>query len=114
MCSNFIESYSFGNIVINGYSYSDDVILLDKKVKSGWWRKRGHRLQKPDIFDIIEYDPDLLIIGTGNSGRMSVSKNLISELDFRVEIYKTDKACKVYNKKLEQNIKLAGAFHLTC
>ena len=114
MCSNFIESYSFGSIKIGGRSYSDDVILLGKEVKSGWWRNRGHTVQKPDLFDVIEYQPDLLIIGTGNSGRMSVPRELIKKLDFNVESYRTNKACKVYNKKLDQNIKLAGAFHLTC
>ncbi len=114
MSSNFIESYSFGSIKIDGKSYSDDVILLGKEVKSGWWRNRGHTVQKPDLFDIIEYQPDLLIIGTGSSGRMSVPRDLIRKLDFKVKSYKTDKACKMYNKKLDQNIKLAGAFHLTC
>jgi len=114
MCSNFIEAYSFGNIKIDGGSYSDDVILLGREVKSGWWRNRGHTVQKPDLLDVIEFEPDLLIIGTGNSGRMSVSRDLVKELDFKVESYRTDKACKVYNNKLNQNIKLAGAFHLTC
>ena len=114
MCSNFIESYSFGRIKIDGKSYSDDVILLGKEVKSGWWRDRGHMVQKPDLFDVIEYKPDLLIIGTGNSGRMSVPSDLIKKLDFRVESYETKKACEVYNRKLNESIKLAGAFHLTC
>ena len=114
MCSNFIEAYSFGSIKIDGRSYSDDVILLGREVKSGWWRNRGHTVQKPDLFDVIEYQPDLLIIGKGSSGRMSISRGLIRKLDFKVESYNTDKACKVYNKKLDQDIKLAGAFHLTC
>ena len=114
MSSNFIGSYSFGRIVIDGKPYSDDVILLDREVRSGWWRDRGHVVRKSDLFDVIEFEPDLLIIGTGNSGNMRVPRDLPDELDFRVDSYITEKECKVYNKKLGKDIKLAGAFHLTC
>ncbi|MBS3790545.1 MAG: hypothetical protein KGY66_06485 [Candidatus Thermoplasmatota archaeon] len=114
MVSNFIEDYSFGKIVIKGELYSDDVILLGKKVIDGWWRKRGHRVAKGDLTKIIEYDPDVLIIGTGNSGRMKVPSELPKKLEFEVESYPTGKACDRYNKLLQSDKKIAGGFHLTC
>ena len=39
-----IESYRFGKIVINGKSYSSDVIIIGDHVKANWWRREGHRL----------------------------------------------------------------------
>lgn len=114
MSSRFIEDYSFGKIVIDGKKYTDDVILLGAKVKPGWWRKSGHRVTKRDLKDVITYDPDLLIIGTGSSGRMSVPSGLSSKLNFDLQSHITKKACKKYNQLLSGDRKVAGAFHLTC
>ncbi len=114
MCSNFIEDYSFGNIVIEGEKYTDDVILLGREVESGWWRESGHRVVKRDLGDVLAYDPDILIIGTGNSGRMTVPSNLSKKLDFKIESYPTKRACKRYNELIEGRKKIAGGFHLTC
>ena len=114
MPSRYIEKYSFGDIVIDGQTYKDDVVLLGKMVKSGWWRKEGHRLNIDDLQKVIDYGPDLLIIGTGNSGRMRVSSDIDEKVDFEIESYPTNKACKKYNLALDKDIKVAGAFHLTC
>ncbi len=114
MPSKFIEKYSFGNIVIDGETYKDDVVLLGKEIKSGWWRKEGHRLDIEDLQSVIDHGPDLLIIGTGNSGRMKVPSDIGEKLDFDMKAYPTEKACKKYNLALDRDIKVAGAFHLTC
>ncbi len=114
MSGRWIEDYSFGKIVIDGRKYTDDVILLGKEVKQGWWRKSGHRLHVEDLKDVIEFDPDILIIGTGSGGNMTVPANVERELDFEVKSFSTKKACKVYNKELKSGKKVAGGFHLTC
>jgi len=114
MDSEFIKDYSFGRIEINNHSYSNDIILLGKEVIPDWWRERGHSLSKKDLEKVIDYDPELLIVGTGNSGRMSVPSNLPKELDFKVKSYPTAKAVEKYNKELRDDKKIAGAFHLTC
>ena len=114
MSGDLIEDYSFGKILIDGKKYTDDVILLGKKVKPGWWRKSGHRLHIEDLEDVIKFDPDILIIGTGNSGNMTVPAGVKKELDFEVKSFPTKKACKVYNEELKSGKKVAGGFHLTC
>ena len=43
-----IDSYSFGRIVINGKTYTSDVIIFPDKVDASWWRKEGHLLQLAD------------------------------------------------------------------
>jgi hypothetical protein len=113
--SNFITHYSFGKIVIDGKTYENDIILLNKKVISNWWRDRGHRLAKNDLEKVIQFNPDILIVGKGHSGNMSVPSNLPQKLDFEIKKYDTSKAVEVYNEKIKNNTKkIAGAFHLTC
>ncbi|TXT59784.1 MAG: hypothetical protein BAJALOKI2v1_170038 [Promethearchaeota archaeon] len=115
MTPEFIQQYRFGKIVIEGKTYENDVILLGKEVVPNWWRNRGHRLAKKDLEKIIEFKPDLLIVGKGHSGNMSVPSGLPGELNFKVEKYDTNKAVKVYNDKIKKsNQKISGAFHLTC
>ncbi|MFO8108920.1 MAG: MTH938/NDUFAF3 family protein [Thermoplasmata archaeon] len=114
MSSGWIESHSFGKIVIDGVTYRKDIILLGKKAKSDWRRKMGHFLKPEDLGIVLEYQPELLIIGTGSSGRMKVPENVKDRFDFDVEVYETKKACKRYNQALKEGLKIAGAFHLTC
>ncbi|MFO7791943.1 MAG: Mth938-like domain-containing protein [Candidatus Saliniplasma sp.] len=109
-----IEDYKFGKIKINDKVYTDDVILFGEEVKEGWWREKGHHLSIGDIQEIIDFEPDLLIIGTGSAGRLSIPQSIESKVDFRMESYPTKKACKEYNEKLKNDERIAGAFHLTC
>ena len=74
-----IDSYSFGNITVNGRQYDSDLIIYPDRIDSSWWRKKGHTLCLEDIRDAIEAQPDVLVIGTGNMGRMSVAR-LVREL----------------------------------
>jgi hypothetical protein len=66
-----IDSYDFGRITINGRSYDQDLIIFPDKIKAGWWRKEGHRLQMEDLDDVLESEPEVLIVGTGYYGEMT-------------------------------------------
>ena len=49
-----IESYRFGHIVIDGQSYTRDVILLADRVIPNWWRKEGHALYPEDLAAVAD------------------------------------------------------------
>ncbi|MCF7886465.1 MAG: MTH938/NDUFAF3 family protein [Candidatus Marinimicrobia bacterium] len=111
-----IDSYKFGNMVVNGINYTNDLKIFPDEVKSNWWRESGHNLSKSDIKDIIDYKPDVLIIGTGKMGVMKVSqeiKNYIRNNGIKeLHVEKSAKAVKLYNQ--EKNENKVAAFHLTC
>ncbi len=111
-----IQSYQFGEIVIEGKKYTSDVIIFPHRIDSNWWRKKGHELHPDDIQEIISEKPELLIVGTGDSGLMRVlpetSQHLAAHnIEFIVET--TGKACQTYNK-LCGSKKVIAALHLTC
>jgi len=111
-----IESYKFGEIIINGKKYNSDLIILKDRIYDNWWRKEGHNLCIDDLKKIIDKKPDILIIGTGSFGLMKVSLELINYLEtnnIEVIIKKTKEACDEYNK-LYQKENVVAAFHLTC
>ena len=114
-----IESYSFGRMVIAGEEYRDDLMIFGREVSSDWVRKRGHQLHPEDLTWITRKDPDLLIVGTGSSGRMTVSdesRSFLEDQDIDLWIGNTDEASEYYNVKFEEEgeDRVAGAFHLTC
>ncbi len=111
-----IDSYSFGKIIINGTTYSSDVIIYPEKVDASWWRKDGHNLCVNDIKDILDFKPELLIIGQGNSGLMKVSTKIqstIKNMGLELFVSGTKKAVQKYNE-IYKNKKTVAALHLTC
>jgi hypothetical protein len=110
-----IEHYEFGKLVIDGKIFTSDLIILGDKIIENWWREEGHLLQIHDIFEVLEFKPEILIIGTGANGLMKVSENLTNKLKVeKIEFFilKTKEAVKKFNEI--GNKKVAAIFHLTC
>jgi hypothetical protein len=111
-----IEHYSFGKITIEGKTYTSDVIIYPGKVNGSWWRKEGHNLQVVDLTDVINANPQVLVVGTGATGLMRVPKETISYLESKgieVHVARTGEAAELFNKLQQDKVAIA-AFHLTC
>ena len=111
-----IGSYNFGSIVIEGKTYSQDVIVTKNRVLDNWRRDEGHNLCMEDLRMVLAEKPELLVIGTGVSGLMQVPlelRNRLKSQDIELIAEKTDKACKTYNR-LHGSKNIIGCFHLTC
>ncbi len=112
-----VESYSFGRIVVAGKTYTRDVIIFPDRVLPNWWRKEGHRLCLDDLKEVLDYGPEVLVIGTGYSGLMKVPDDVRKALEARgieVIVKKTGEAWKTFNELLKRGKKVVAAFHLTC
>lgn len=114
-----VEHYSFGRITIDGKTYTSDVIIYPGRVDSSWWRKEGHNLQTVDLSEVIQDKPQIMVIGTGAYGVMSVSKDALSYLKsegIEVHVAETGKAVDLFNRlqKVENGKTVIAALHLTC
>ena len=110
-----IEHYSFGKIVINGETYTKDVIVFPDRVFSPWWRKEGHLLHMEDLIEVLKEKPDVLVIGKGYSGMMAVPEELLMKLTgqgIRIIVQNSSEAVNMFNN-LSSKKKIA-ALHLTC
>ena len=111
-----INSYDFGRIVINGKRYNSDLIVFSDKVKDGWWRNEGHRLHVEDLKDVLEAKPEVLVVGTGYSGMMTVppeTRKYVESEGIELIAQNTREACKTFNH-LVKSRKVVAALHLTC
>ena len=112
-----ITDFSFGKIVVNGKTYTDDIKIVRGQVISDWWRKRGHRVDVEDIADILESEPDTVVIGKGSPGLMKTSNHLRESLVTNNIVLiekKTPKAIEVFNKLFQEGRKVAAGFHISC
>lgn len=112
-----IEKYSFGSINIEGIIYKKDVIIFPERIYSPWWREKGHSLSISDLKEVISYNPEMLIIGTGAYGVMDVPNSTIEFLQdkgIEVKIYKTKDAVNSFNKEIKEGKNVVACLHLTC
>ncbi len=112
-----IEKFSFGILVINGKTHTDDLIILpDGKILKPWWRKRGHQLTIDDLRELIDSSPEVIVAGTGVSGNMKPENNLVEDLSrLAIELIAepNDKAIEEFNKMGSEK-SVGACFHLTC
>jgi len=111
-----IESYSFGQMVVEGRTFSADLIIFPDRIKDSWWRKSGHRLCLEDLQDVVKEDFEVLVVGTGFYGIMKVEddvKKFARSKGINLVAEKTKEAVSVFNE-LSAKKKTIGAFHLTC
>ena len=113
---NKIDSYHFGQIVINGRKYTSDVIIFPDRVQGDWWRDEGHELNLKDVADIMDENPEILLVGTGASDLMKVLPEVEREAEARniqLIVQPTGEACEIYNQ-LSPTQRVVAALHLTC
>lgn len=112
-----VDDYNFGEITVDGESYTDDLILYPDHVEEEWWRKEEHSLYVEDIEDILEDPPEVLIVGKGAYGRLRVlleTRRAFEGKEVELICQKTRKATNIFNKKVKEDEDVVAALHLTC
>lgn len=111
-----IDSYQFRTFIIKGKEYNRNIKLFDKEVREYKYIPE-HTLVLDDITDLINYNPLVIIIGTGAYGLMKLSKEISEYIErrrIRLVVQKTADACKTYNQSLKEGKKVAAFMHNTC
>jgi hypothetical protein len=111
-----IERYDFGQIIIDGVTYRQDLLIWPGNLKKDWWRLEAHLLQLPDVAEALADRPQVLVVGQGSPGRLQVAPELASYLKengIDLVAAPTAEACRVINS-LSGKKNLAAALHLTC
>ncbi len=114
---NHIDAYSFGRIRVSGDDFDDDLIVFPDKVEPYWKRRDAHWLSLTDLETVLDYAPDLLVVGTGVGGRLQLDPSARETLRQKgidcIEEH-TDRAWQIFNDEIDHDRKVVGVFHLTC
>jgi hypothetical protein len=112
-----VNGYQFGRIVIENIAYSSDVIILTGAVEDSWWRKQGHSLHREDLGEVVQARPEVLVVGTGYYGRMSIpqeTKVFLESEGIQLIEARTAEAVQKFNELSDGSTKVVAALHLTC
>lgn len=116
-----INSTSFGSITIGGKTFNHDILIrLNRQVEKR--RKKlskklygtSHKISLEEAKYIYEKGAEKLIMGTGQTGYVELSKKAekyFRKKDCKVKLLPTPKAIKIWNKSKGQTIAM---FHVTC
>jgi len=116
-----LEYPSFGKIIVDGKVYEHDIIIypsrrVEKRKKWISKSKHGtsHKLDSEELKEYLTEDFDVLIVGTGYYGYLSLlpeSRKLVEGKE--VHELPTGKAVELFNE-LNGKRKVLGIFHVTC
>lgn len=119
-----IEKYYFGSITIDGKTYNHDVEVRWTSEVLKWWRKESHLVDVEDVERALAHNPEVIVIGTGESGIAKITKRAKEEIEKRgikLIINITGEAIKTFNliqkeseKEGGKKTRVIGLFHLTC
>jgi len=109
-----IDSTYFGTIIVNGKKYDNDLIVSwDGEILE---REKSHTFSKKELLDILQKDPETIIIGTGQSAVCKIEPAAEVEAKLHgIELIAkpTPEAAEEFNK-LARRKKVVGVFHVTC
>lgn len=110
-----IEEFSFGMFRIAGKTYYDDIKIINNKVKS-WQNRRGLEITLDNIKELVDSQPEILIIGSGASGLLKVPDEVkMNIMSHRIKliVQKTTEAVATFNNAVKEGRKVAAIMKAT-
>lgn len=114
--SEFQEA-SFGKIVFNNKEWNEDIAVgTDNKAKERGYRPENHLIERKEMKRHINDSTELMIVGTGQYGKLSVAKDakeLLEEKEIDLVTAKSPKAIQLYNDQEDKSV-VSAVIHSTC
>lgn len=118
------QENKFGMVKFGGKDYSHDIVIhtddrVEKRNKDISRRKydTSHILSAEEVTDLLDENPEVIIIGRGQSGMLKIGKDtaeLLSEKKVKLVDPPTPEAIEEFNKLKNQGKRVAAVIHITC
>lgn len=117
-----INSTQFGSVTIDNKKYNQVLIIGDNIEEREYSKLKelfntSHQIGDWEQAKLVENDPEVIIIGTGQSGMLEVDDEfvkVIKERGIELVIKNTPEAIEVYNELIGQGKKVNALIHTTC
>jgi len=106
-----IRAYKPGTIQVNELVYSQSLIVMPNKLIENWPPQSIDALSSKDLAPIIEFKPDIVLLGTGEH-HVLITAEIYGDLinhGIGVEVMDTGAACRTYNALSAENRNVAAA-----
>ena len=121
-CSK-ISSISWGEITIDSTSLSKakDCKLYPGGGREWDWKETGTRhspgIQQGDVEELIRAGATDVVLSRGMEHKLGVPDDTVRWLQgqgIKVHVAETRQAVEIYNRLLDEGVKVGGCFHSTC
>jgi hypothetical protein len=119
-----ITALSWGQmeVTINGEKqHYRDCKIWPAGAREWRWEETGTHhspgIQPADIEEILEHEPEAVVLGRGQLGRLNMcaeTEALLHKRGISYHIEKTGKAIALFNDLINQGKRVGGLFHSTC
>ena len=112
-----INSTRFGSITVDGKIYDRDdnyIIFWDSEI-IGLHTAERHTFGKPELEIILKKNPEMIIVGTGDSGLLKISKevrSLCRQKGIQIVEMISRNAIVRFNENLDKRV--VAFIHVTC
>lgn len=116
------DSSSFGEVVINGRSYGDVLVVgnqVEERNDPRLERELGsdHLVGDWEVKELLSNDPEVVIIGSGVSGVLRVQPQIreqFKKVKVELVVLTTPQAIEEYNSLVSMGKKVNALIHSTC
>ena len=111
---NSIQGYDSGSVVVNGQQYNRSIVVLPDQLITEWRPDRFSDLRAGDLQQLLELNPEVLLLGTGRRQEFPAPSLLAPFLEKRIgiEAMDTASACRTYNILAAEGRRVAAALLL--
>lgn len=108
---NLIRDYAQGHISVNAQTYRRSLIITAEHVQTDWPPQRFEELQPRHFSEIVEWGPEIVLIGTGARLRFPGPeiRRMFLDAQIGLEIMDTAAACRTYNIITMEGRRVAAA-----
>jgi uncharacterized protein len=108
---NFITGSGPGWVRIGLQEYRENVVLMPDVIRTGWAPHGADALTEADYEGLLDYAPDLVVLGTGPTIRFPHPRLTQALLAARVgvEVMDTAAACRTFNVLTSEGRKVLAA-----
>ena len=106
-----IQSVEPGRIRVAGRQFTQSLLVLPDRVVANWGPGSADELNANLLKDLLEYEPEIVILGTGTRQVFPSPRLFVPLMDMGVgyEVMATDAACRTYNVLLAEGRRVLAA-----
>jgi uncharacterized protein len=108
---NTVTGYGNGYIEINRQRYEASLVLLPDRIAPDWVRGGFAALTEADLRRLLDFRPELVLLGTGARQRFPQPALLRPLIEARIgfEVMDLQAACRTYNILMGEGRRVAAA-----
>lgn len=108
---NFFSGYGTGYVIINQVRYEQNLVVFPDRILENWCTGNVGRFALHDFEELLTYQPEIILLGTGETLRFPDHQLMKSVLNLGIglEVMDTFSACRTYNILSAEGRRVAAA-----